>query len=280
MNFKYKEVVFKVKPCNPWRDILINLLADIGYESFEEIDGGCKAYIKNELFDENKLNTIDLKLMFNKNVKISFTCGEVENMNWNEEWEKNYKPVTIAGKCYIRAPFHHSKSDMLLEIIIEPKMSFGTGHHKTTALIVEFLLETDMKNRSVLDMGCGTGVQAIISKKLGAKKVTAIDNYISACENTIENINNNNVDVKVLYGSSNLLGEEFYDIIIANITKNVLLEDMHKYTEILYSSGILFLSGFLKKDINDMVNKAKILGLTLKQQKISKGWAALKMVKN
>ncbi len=277
---EYKEVVFNVEPFEPWGNILINLLANMGYESFEETDNGCKAYIRKELFDENKLKSIDLNSMFNQKIKISFKYQEVENINWNEEWEKNYDPVIIADKCYIRAPFHNSKPCMPLEIIIEPKMSFGTGHHITTALIIEFLLAADVQNKSVLDMGCGTGVLAIISKKLGAKKVMAIDNYIYAYENTIENVNNNNVDIEVLYGSNNLLGEEFFDIIIANITKNVLLESMEKYVEILNPSGMLFLSGFLKNDIAHMINKANILGLSLGEQKIKGNWAALKIIKN
>ncbi len=277
---EYKVVEFFIEPREPWCDVLVNILADMGYESFEDTDKGCKAYITNELFDEQKLNRIDLSSIFDIEIKTSFTCGEVENINWNEEWEKNYDPVVIAEKCYIRAPFHKPKPDIPLEVIIEPKMSFGTGHHKTTSLIVEFLLETDLKNKTVLDMGCGTGVLAIISKMLGAGNVTAIDNHIFAYENTIENADNNNVVIKVLHGDSSLIGEEYYDIIIANITKNILLDHMDKYVAVLNYSGILFLSGFFEEDIAHLVNKAYKLGLTLEKQKTNDNWAAIKLFKN
>ncbi len=277
---EYKEVEFTLEPRDPWCDVLVTILSNMGYDSFEETDTGCKAYIEKELFDEQKLHNIDLNSMFGQKIQVSFVSREVENINWNEEWEKNYEPVLIAEKCYIRAPFHQPKPEVPMEIIIEPKMSFGTGHHKTTSLIVEFLLETDIKNKTVLDMGCGTGVLAIVSKRLGAGKVTAIDNHLYAYENTIENAENNNVELKVLHGDSSLLGEETYDIIIANITKNILLEDMDKYEAVLNSNGLLFLSGFFEEDIDDMINKAKILGLTLEGQKEDSSWAALKMKKN
>lgn len=277
---EYKEVNFVVEPAEPWCDILITMLADIGYESFENTAKGCKAYIQKELFDEQKIKDIDLGAAFNKDIKISYSCSGVENINWNEEWEKNYDPVLIADKCFIRAPFHDSKPNVPLEIVIEPKMSFGTGHHKTTSLIVEFLLETEINNRSVLDMGCGTGVLAIISKKLGAGNVTAIDNHIYAYENTIENASNNNVKIKVLHGDSSLLGEEHYDIIIANITKNILLDDIESYVAVLNNHGILFMSGFFEADIHDFESKADSLGLLVKEQKINDNWAALKMIKN
>ncbi len=276
----YVEVVFQVDPPNPWVDILINYLAEIGYESFEETENGCKAYIPADHFDDNKLKSIDLGKIFNQRVKFSFNHHKVKNINWNEKWEKDYKPVLIKEKCYIRAPFHSPKPDSELEIIIEPKMSFGTGHHKTTVLMVEYLMEEDFKNKSVLDMGCGTGVLAIISKKLGAETVTAIDNHQFAYENTIENATINDTDIKVLHGDSNILGDECYDIIIANINKNVLLSDMKKYTDVLNFQGNIFLSGFLKEDCKDIENKARELELTFEDKKISEGWVALKMIKN
>jgi len=274
----YKEVIFQVEPPDPWRDILIDALVELGYESFEETEDGCKAYIQENKFDEKKIKEINLGKVFNQKIEINYTHQEVENINWNEEWEKNYEPVLIKEKCYVRAPFHKPRPDLPLEIIIEPKMSFGTGHHKTTVLVLEFLLETDFKGKTVLDMGCGTGVLAIIAAKFGAEKVTAIDNHIYAYENTIENKNNNNVDIKVLHGDSDLLGDEFHDIIIANITKNILLDDMSKYVAVLNRGGTLFLSGFFEKDIEDIKEKTDKLGLTLKGQKTDENWAALKLI--
>ncbi len=276
---EYKEVIFQVEPPAPWSDILINALVELGYESFEETQGGCKAYIQADKFDESKLKEINLGKEFNQKIEVNYTHQEVQNINWNEEWEKNYEPVLIKEKCYIRAPFHKPRPDLPLEIVIEPKMSFGTGHHKTTVLVLEFLLETDFRGKSVLDMGCGTGLLAIIAAKFGAHKVTAIDNHIYAYENTIENKNNNNVDVKVLHGESDLLGEEFYDIIIANITKNILLDDMSKYVAVLNKGGTLFLSGFFEKDIKDIQKKTDELGLTLKGKKTDENWTALKLIK-
>ncbi len=275
----YKEIIFNVKPNEPWSEILIDYLANnMGYESFEERPDGFKAYIQADKFDEEKLKEIDLGKMFNKKINVEFFPQDVENTNWNEEWEKNYNPVVVSEKCYIRAPFHKPRPDIPLEIVIEPKMSFGTGHHATTTLVVEFLFDTNLKNKSVLDMGCGTGVLAIIAAKLGASPVTAIDNHIYAYENTIENARYNNTKINVLHNDSKVLGKDFYDIIIANITKNILLNDMDKYVPVLKPGGILILSGFFKADVGDMEKKANKLGITLKQKKYCNNWAALKLI--
>jgi len=276
----YKEVVFKVEPRDPWCDLLIEMLAEIGYESFQQTEQGCKAYITSDLFDESKLININPGMPLNKKVDVKYQLQDIEDINWNEEWEKNYEPVIINNKCYIRAPFHPPKENIPFEIIIEPKMSFGTGHHRTTSLIAEYLLEADFKGKDVLDMGCGTGVLAIIAAKRGAKNVTAIDNHIYAFENTIENMNNNNVKIKVIHGDKGEIGNQKFDVIIVNITKNTIIEDIKEYCEALNQEGVMFMSGFFEKDIVDIEKKAKELGMEFVSKRTRDRWASIKLHKS
>ncbi len=276
----YIEAYCQVEPVDPWRDILIAELADIGFESFSEEIDGFKAYIPACDYRPDAFISIHDKYVKGGPRNLSFELTRIGGKNWNAVWESNFDPVLIGNACYIRAPFHDPPGDVLHDVVIEPKMSFGTGHHETTSLIVEWLLETDLNDLSVLDMGSGTGVLAIIAHKMGAGKVTAIDNYVYAYENTKENALGNGINnMRVLHGDATLLGDELFDVIIANITRNVLLEDMAVYEKVLHKGGIMLLSGFLYFDKDAIFVKANRLGLELAGEKMQKDWVSLKFNK-
>ena len=241
---RYIELKCIVPEVENGNEILTAFLADIGYESFVETDTGLLAYIPKTEFDSQKLAFLQ---------QNSKTCGFIfsysyeiiEEQNWNAVWESNYNPVLIDDKCYIRAPFHPQRKDVEYEIIIEPKMSFGTAHHQTTELMISDLLCEDCTDKKVLDMGSGTGILAILAAKRGAKSVLAIDNDTWAYNNCCENIEKNGTDVvKSVLGDANSIGNEKYDIILANINRNIILRDIDKYAKALNNDGILFLSGF------------------------------------
>ncbi len=276
----YVELTCKVVPPEPWRDILISQLADIGFDSFEETEDGFKAYITLSEYREEYLDQA-LKLPAVEAVpEIFWSTAEIGSKNWNQVWESNFEPVIIGKKCYVRAPFHQPRKDVEMEIVIEPKMSFGTGHHETTTLMAEWLLETPLKGLSLVDMGCGAGILAILAAKRGARPVTAIDNYIFAWENTRENIERNDLPfINVLHGDASLLGKEKYDVVVANITRNVLLDDMEKYEGVLNKNGMMFISGFIEKDKKMVALKAKSLGLNPTGEKKEKDWVSLKFIK-
>ncbi len=277
----YIQVTAIVNPPQPWSDLLIAELAEIGFESFEENLRGFKAFIPSDQFDEEKLNGVTLAEAEVSEVEFSFSVETISSRNWNEEWESNFEPVDVEGKCYIRAPFHASKENYPYQIVIEPKMSFGTGHHETTTLMVQWMLETDFSGKSVLDMGCGTGILAILASMMGANPVTAIDNYPWAWENTLENIQANETEnVKAFLGDASLLGDEMYDIILANITKNVLKEDLNNYASVLKDNGLLFISGFFKEDVEELKEVAQNYGLKETGCKTKKEWAGVRFIKS
>ncbi len=270
----YVEVTYQITPKEPWADILIAQLADIGFDSFEETETGFKGYIEGKLFNEEELKNIE-PVTDDSGVIISYEIKKIDDTNWNQVWESNFEPVHISD-CYIRAPFHKAVEGVKYEIIIEPKMSFGTGHHETTSLMVQWLLEIDVKDKSVLDMGCGTGVLAILASKKGASQLTAIDNYIYAYENTVENIERNSCrNIEVILGDATALGKKNFDIIIANITRNVLLEDMESYSNVLNQNGLILFSGFFSIDKSLIEDKATSLGLIYVGEKLEKEWISL-----
>jgi ribosomal protein L11 methyltransferase len=281
MNYtNYIQVTAIVTPPQPWTDLLIAELGEIGFESFEENLKGFKAFIPVEEFDADKLNAITIPEAEGEEVKFTFSVETINSRNWNQEWESNFEPVDVKGECYIRAPFHEEKPDYKYQIVIEPKMSFGTGHHETTTLMVEWMLETEFAGKSVLDMGCGTGILAILASIKGANPVLAIDNFPYAYENTLENIEKNGTtNVRAELGDALLLGEEKFDIILANITKNVLKEDMETYASVLKPNGMLFISGFFFEDMNELTGLAATFGLINKGHKQNKDWAAVKFKK-
>ena len=276
----YVELSCRLEPVQPWSDIFIAALADLGFESFEETEEGFKAYISAHDFREEALaEALDAGDAEPK-PRMDYVVKKIDGQNWNQVWESNFEPVLIGNACYVRAPFHPTKPGVEMEFVIEPKMSFGTGHHETTSLMAEWLLEETLKRKTVLDMGCGTGLLAIMAARKGARQVVAIDNYIYAYENTIENAERNNTPwIHVLHGDASLLGAETFDVIIANITKNVLLQDMEKYVSVLDPGGVLLLSGFLEKDRQDMIGAVESLGLSFSGEKKKKDWLALRFVK-
>lgn len=279
---KYLEFEFLTNPCTETvNDILAAVLADAGFDSFTDNDGGINAYIPKELFDEktlqNTLNNFPLE-----NSAISYTYQEAEDKDWNEEWEKNYfQPIVIDDKCVVHSTFHNNVPQVEYDILINPQMAFGTGHHETTSLIISELLNIDLENKSVLDMGCGTSILAILARMRGAKPITAIDIDTWCVENSKENIALNSLsDITVELGNAGLIRERGpFDIIIANINRNILLEDMPYYVESLNPGGELFMSGFYVEDIPMLQEKAESLGLSFVHYKEKNNWAAVKFNK-
>ncbi len=255
-------------------ELLIAELSAFNFDSFLESEGRVKAYMPFEKFDEQMFKDyIDNNKFFDN---TSYEIKRIGEKNWNELWESNFEPVIIADRCLIKAPFHTLKEKVDYEIIIEPKMSFGTGHHESTVLMVEQMLDMDMTDNIVLDMGCGTGVLAILAYKKGAGNITAIDNFDWAAKNAKENIKINNCrKIKVLHGDASDIRNMTFSLILANINKNVLLQDMHIYYDCLCENGQLLMSGILEKDVDDIVNKAFEVGLKPELQRSRNNWSVL-----
>lgn len=267
---------FKVTPLQPGTEILIAELGYAGFESFVETEEGVTAYIQKEEWNDAILD--DIYILKSEEFEISYTFEEIEQINWNEEWEKNFNPIIVDGLCSVRAPFHE-KPDTTYDIIIEPKMSFGTGHHETTHMMIQHILKNDFKDKSVLDMGCGTGVLAILAEMRGAKSIDAID-YDNWCYlNSLENVERNNCKhITVLEGDASLLKTQKYDTIIANINRNILLNDMGAYVNCLNTNGTLFVSGFYNDDIPAIEEECNKYGLTSVEILERNNWVALKFV--
>ncbi len=269
----YIEYIFKVKPLQPGIEILIAELGYAGFESFVETEEGVTAYIQKDEWKEDILEDVDI--LDSEEFAISFCSSEIEQVNWNSEWEKNFDPIEVDGKCTVRAPFH-PKKNFEYEIVIEPKMSFGTGHHETTFMMLQFILENDFKGKSVLDMGCGTAVLAILAEMRGATHIDAIDIDEWCFENSMENIQRNNCkNISVKLGDASLLGNKKYDTIIANINRNILLNDMEAYVKCLNKGGSLFLSGFYNDDLPAITDCCNKLGLEFVENKEKNKWVAV-----
>ncbi len=254
------------------RDWLVSILSDYDFEGFEETSESLKAYIPLE-----KVAGISVKeiLYDNELHHLEFSSQQLENKNWNEEWEKNFEPVVIADKVAIRAPFH-AAFQTEFEIIIEPKMSFGTGHHATTASMVQGMLKENFENKTVLDFGSGTGVLAILAEKLKAKHIVAIDNEEWAYNNCLENVERNNCYcIKTIKGDDTFGFSETFDIILANINRNVILKNIAYWKNLLNASGILMVSGILQSDEKDIVSEAKKNNLNVKDIIRNNGWLAI-----
>ena len=243
----YLEFKFIIEPVQPASEILIAELGLAGFESFVENEDGIAAYIPKEEYEPESLSGIHI--LQSGEYDISNTSKEIEQVNWNKEWEKNFHPILVDENCSVRAPFH-PEPDVKYDIVIEPKMSFGTGHHATTHMMIRFLLKQDLQGKKVLDMGCGTGVLAILAEKRGAKAVDAIDIDNWCYLNTLENLERNGCSKITAYeGAAELLEGKEYDTITANINRNILLEDIKIYSKCLKVGGELYLSGFYGADI-------------------------------
>ena len=241
-NSTYIEYTFRVNPLQPTSDILIAELGEVGFESFVEEADGVLAYIQKTDWSDTIIE--DVEILKNVNFQISYQLKEIEQENWSATWESNFKPIQVGDACVVRAPFHENP-DVEFDIIIEPKMSFGTGHHETTHMMLQHILAHDFKGKSVLDMGCGTGVLAILAEMKGAKMIDAIDIDNWCYQNSLENVERNKCEyIDVYEGDISLLTDRKYDVIIANINRNILLSDIPVYAESLNEDGVLFLSGF------------------------------------
>lgn len=272
----YLEFDFKIKPLQPWNEILMAELIEIGFDSFTEEHDGILGYIQTELFKEEDLKTVNL--LQRPEVEITYTFKEMPNINWNEEWEKNFSPINIEDQVSIRAEFHENQN-LPHEIIIQPKMSFGTGHHATTYLMIQQMLDMDFTDKTVLDMGCGTSVLAIFAKQQGAGKTVAIDIDEWSVENSIENAARNNVDLEISQGTADNLGSENFDIILANINRNILISDIPTYVSVLKDGGQLLLSGLCFFDVDDILEVCTEQKLTLKRQIQREEWVSLLLEK-
>ena len=268
---------FTIEPIELGSEILIAELGEKAFESFIETETGISAYVQKDLWSETILE--DIQILDNPEFKIDYTFEEIEQVNWNEEWEKNFEAIEVDGKCHVRAPFHE-KTNAEYDIVIEPKMSFGTGHHETTHMMIQHILETDFTNKKTLDMGCGTAILAILAEMKGAQPIDAIDIDNWCYLNSIENAERNNCKhISVYEGDASLLSGKKYDIIIANINRNILLNDMQQYVDCLNANGILFLSGFYTEDIPFISESCTSKGLTYVKQFERNNWVALKFVK-
>lgn len=270
---KYIKVAFSVP--EDFADILIAELNEYHYDSFATEGDQLDAYVVREYFDEKCLQ--DLVLKYNELFPVRYTFEDLEDKNWNEEWEKNFDPVRIADRCMIRASFHKKDPDYPLEIVINPKMSFGTGHHETTSLMIENQLNIDHKDKVIMDAGSGTGILAILAEKLGACSVDAFDIEDWAYNNMEENVQLNNChNITVKQGTIRTLDlKEQYDILLANINKNVLLDEIPCYAEKLKKGGLLLLSGFYRTDQDDISVKAGSYALKLEKESCKNNWACL-----
>ncbi len=272
----YLEYNFTVEPLQPASDILIAELGEAGFDSFVETDNGVLAYIKKEEWSEHILDSV--QILEHPNFKIDFSFVEIKQENWNEVWESNFELIQVDDQCVVRAPFHE-KPNVRFDIVIEPKMSFGTGHHETTYMMLQHVLGYDFKGKSVLDMGCGTGVLAVLSAMKGAASIDAVDIDNWCYLNSLENIQRNNQEhIKVYEGDASLLNSQKYDVILANINKNILLSDISIYANCLKEHGILFLSGFYKEDITDISAKCELFGLRFDENFEKNNWVAVKYV--
>lgn len=269
----YTELVISVTPpSEETNSILIAQLSELGFESFMEDDKGFRAYIKSNK-DFSAEQAID-SLLLPEGVSLNFEVNSIADKNWNEVWESNFEPILVDNKCLVRASFHTNFPKTDYEIVIDPKMSFGTGHHQTTHLMINALLNTDVAGLTVLDMGCGTGVLAILAEMKGAAKVIAIDNDEWAYRNSLENVTENNcTKTEVLLGDAALLAGKHFDLIIANINLNILLNDLSTYKSSLNVNGKLFMSGILRSDVNKLIQVSEKLGLKHKETFYRDDWA-------
>jgi ribosomal protein L11 methyltransferase len=275
----YYELLFTIASSEDYHaDLMIGELAEIGFDTFEETELGFKAYIQSDKFEERVL--AERLEPYRSMCSFTYEITLIPQKNWNEVWESNFEPIQIRDKVYVRATFHQKRPEFLYEIVIDPKMAFGTGHHQTTSMMMDLMLDTQMAHKKVLDMGCGTGILAILAGKLGASDITAID-YDPVCyESTIENSALNGVNIKAVCGSKEAIPDQQFDIILANINRNILLDQMQRYGEALRPGGEIYFSGFYESPDLEMIKQAATnQGLKYISHLITKNWVAARFEK-
>ncbi|MBF0598055.1 50S ribosomal protein L11 methyltransferase [Faecalibacter rhinopitheci] len=268
----YIEYKFQVKEIEPWNEIIIANISDLPFESFTENENGFDAYIPSTQENEAEIKEVLESL---EGIDFTYTRTEIEQQNWNATWEENFTPILVNDQCLIRAEFHDTIENIPFEIVIQPKMSFGTGHHSTTHLMVEYILETEFTGKDILDMGCGTSILAILALKKNANYAECIDIDEWAVENSIENGKRNGVSLDAKMGDNSLLGSKHFDVILANINKNILIAQIPSYIEVLNEGGDLFLSGLMEQDFNDIHAFCTERNLTFISKKQRNEWIAI-----
>jgi len=273
----YIELKCEITPYNDAiAQILISELGELGYDSFTENEDSVDAFITENLFDIDQVKAINLDYLPESNFKLSYTYKTIISQDWNALWESNFQPVIISDQVVIRASFHTDTPKVPYDIVIDPKMSFGTGHHSTTSLMVQSILESDIKDKNILDMGCGTSLLAILASMRGAKMVDAIDIDEWPYKNSLENIKNNKADnVSVFLGDARLLDGKKYDVVLANINRNILLNDMKAYIACLPQNGQLIMSGFYTEDLKYIQEEAEKNNMKYINHKVDKNWVAV-----
>lgn len=274
----YTKITFTLSPDSEEnREILVAVLSDLSFDSFDETEEHVLGYSPGEAFDMEALQEITSTLPFSVETESEL----IPDQNWNEVWEKNYfKPLLIGGRCLVRAPFHAEYEPAEYELVIEPKMAFGTGNHETTTLMAEQILDMDLKGKTVLDMGCGTGILGMLASLRGASQVTAIDIDKWSYESTQENAQLNHIhNLEAKLGDASLLGDETYEVIFANIHKNVIINDLPVYEKVLQNNGMLYLSGFYNHDMPDVKAKAESLGLQERGHHEKNNWVVYSFFK-
>ncbi|MEE1943905.1 50S ribosomal protein L11 methyltransferase [Pedobacter sp. KR3-3] len=276
----YKQVAFQFGQIEEYqKDLLVGALGEIGFDTFEDNDKGFDAFILANQFNEIELN--EVLASFGDELQYTYLVSDIEAQNWNEEWEKNFSPLIITDNCYVRATFHEAQPQYEYEIVIDPKMAFGTGHHQTTTMMMQYILETDVEDKTVLDMGAGTGILGILASKRGAKQLVAIDNDEVCHRSTIENAELNEVsNLASFCGSKEAIPATQFDIILANINRNILLDQIESYDKVLREKGLIFFSGFYESPDLDMI-KAHCAGFDLVYLNHKKlgDWVAAQFVK-
>ncbi len=277
---QYIQVTFEFKNIAEYqRDLLINDLAEIDFNTFEDTETGFSGFIDKDEFQESSL--LEVLTSYNDELDYTYKLTEIAGENWNEQWEKNFEPLVISDQCYVRATFHDPQPKYPYEIVIDPKMAFGTGHHQTTTMMMEYILSMDLSSKNILDMGCGTGILAFLAAKKGAGHLTAID-YDQVCyESTLENAQLNHIsNIDVICGGKESIPETSFDIIFANINRNILLDQISRYSEVLKKNGEIVFSGFYESPDLEMIKEAcSKTGMNYLDHKKINDWVAARFIK-
>jgi len=277
---QYIQVTFTFDKIEEYQqDLLVNDLAEIGYNTFEDTEKGFAAFIDFQEYSQANLTGL---LQQYQDIVYTYTVTEIAGENWNEEWEKNFEPLIISDQCYVRATFHPAQPQYPFEIVIDPKMAFGTGHHQTTTMMMQYILSFDVKDKVVLDMGCGTGILAILAAKRGAKELVAIDNDEVCYQSTLENAALNHIsNIKALCGGKEVIPSTTFDVILANINRNILLDQIAAYAAVLRQNGSIFFSGFYESPDLEMIKaECEKFNIIYKDHQKIGDWVAAHFTKN